>query len=212
MLCVLHFEPILTAWSHTPDDAALVLVVPLHVEVTVVRDGEYVRRQLAYLLVGVEADLVGSVDRQKLVGIHCHQDWACVSLQEAKNRRVNNKNIYIYYCAFKRQNVLICLQIIQYNCRYDLCVFSMCLLFDSFLVSNNFYSNNCPFHFNWLEQTWGSWSHESVTLGANFNFLKWYMGGYNNQICFKMLFKKLLKKLKRKKKLLSKQVRIKISH
>ena len=96
MLCLLHFEPILTTWSHAPDDAALVLVVPLHVEVTVVGDGEYVRRQLAYLLIGVEADLVGSVDRQKLVGIHCHQDWACVSLQEAKNR----VNIYIYYCAF----------------------------------------------------------------------------------------------------------------
>lgn len=61
MLYVLHFEPTLIC-SHTPDDAALVLVVPLHVEVTVVCYGEYMWRQLAYLLIGVEADMVWSVD------------------------------------------------------------------------------------------------------------------------------------------------------
>lgn len=60
--------------THLPDDAALVLVVSLHVEVTVVCYGEYVRRQLAYLLIGVEADLVWSVDGQQLVGINCYQD------------------------------------------------------------------------------------------------------------------------------------------
>lgn len=47
---------------HTPDDAALVLVVSLHVEVAVVCYGKYVWRHLADLLVGVEADLVWSVD------------------------------------------------------------------------------------------------------------------------------------------------------
>lgn len=47
---------------HTPDDAALVLVVSLHVEVAVVCDRKDVWRHLADLLVGVEADLVWSVD------------------------------------------------------------------------------------------------------------------------------------------------------
>lgn len=42
-----------------PDDAALVLVVALHVEVAVIRDGKDVRWHLTDLLVGVEADLVG---------------------------------------------------------------------------------------------------------------------------------------------------------
>ncbi len=72
--------------SHTPDDAALVLVVPLHVEVTVVCDGKDVRRHLANLLVGVQADLVCSVDGQQLVRIHCDQDGACVRLQEAEKQ------------------------------------------------------------------------------------------------------------------------------
>lgn len=70
--------------QHIPDDAALVLVVSLHVEVTVVCYGEYVRRQFAYLLVGVEADLVWSVDGQQLVGIYRYQDGACICLQEAR--------------------------------------------------------------------------------------------------------------------------------
>lgn len=59
--------------KHKPDDAALVLVVPLHVEVTVVCDGEYVRRHLSDLLIGVEADLVWSIDGQQLVRVDCYQ-------------------------------------------------------------------------------------------------------------------------------------------
>lgn len=59
--------------KHKPDDAALVLVVPLHVEVTVVCDGEYVWRHLADLLIGVEADLVWSIDGQQLVRVDCYQ-------------------------------------------------------------------------------------------------------------------------------------------
>lgn len=55
-----------------PDDAALVLVVALHVEVAVVGDGEYVRRHLSDLLVGVEADLIRSVDGEQLVGVDRH--------------------------------------------------------------------------------------------------------------------------------------------
>lgn len=72
--------------SHTPDDAALVLVVTLHVEVTVVSDGEYVWRHLPDLLVGVEADLIWGVDGEQLVGIDCDEDRACVCLQGARHK------------------------------------------------------------------------------------------------------------------------------
>lgn len=63
-----------TTSTNTPDDTTLVLVVSLHVEVTVVCYGKYVRRHLADLLIGVEADLVRGVDGQQLVGIDGHQD------------------------------------------------------------------------------------------------------------------------------------------
>lgn len=66
--------------SFPPDDAALVAVVPLHVEVTVVGDGKDVRRHFSDLFVGVEADLVGCVDGQQLVWVHGHQDGARVRL------------------------------------------------------------------------------------------------------------------------------------
>lgn len=74
-----------------PDDAALVLVVALHVEVAVVCDGEYVRRHFPDLLVGVEADLIRGVDGEQLVGVDGHQDGAGVRLQEAQtsNSAVN---------------------------------------------------------------------------------------------------------------------------
>ena len=67
--------------THRPYNAALVLLVSLHVEVAVVCDGEDVRRQLADLLVGVQADLVGGVDGQQLVRVDGHQDRACERLQ-----------------------------------------------------------------------------------------------------------------------------------
>lgn len=83
----------------SPDDATLVLVVTLHVEVTVVGDGEYVRRHLADLLVGVEADLVRSVDGEQLVGVDRHQDGACVRLQE------DHKQDWMFKTLTRRQNI-----------------------------------------------------------------------------------------------------------
>lgn len=67
-----------------PDDAALVLVIPLHVKVTVVSNGKDMRRHLSNLLVGVQADLVSCVDGQKLIWVHCHQYWPCVCLKKSK--------------------------------------------------------------------------------------------------------------------------------
>lgn len=55
-----------------PDDAALVLVVALHVEVAVVCNGKDVRWHLPNLFIGVQANLVWCVDRQQLVGVHSH--------------------------------------------------------------------------------------------------------------------------------------------
>lgn len=55
-----------------PDNAALVTVVPLHVEVTVVSYGKDVRRHFTDLLVGILADLVSCVDWQQLVWIYCN--------------------------------------------------------------------------------------------------------------------------------------------
>lgn len=63
-----------------PDYAALVSVVPLHVEVTIVGDGKDVRWHFPDLLVGVEADLIGGVDGQQLVRVDGHQDGAGVRL------------------------------------------------------------------------------------------------------------------------------------
>lgn len=68
-----------------PDDAALVTVVPLHVEVAVVSYGEDVRRHLANLLVGVQADLIRCVDRQQLVRIDGNQYGASIRLQGNRN-------------------------------------------------------------------------------------------------------------------------------
>lgn len=48
--------------SHIPDDATLILVVPLHVEVAIICYGKDVRWNLPYLLISVEADLVWSID------------------------------------------------------------------------------------------------------------------------------------------------------
>lgn len=79
-----------------PDDAALVFVVALHVEVAVVCNGEDMRRHFPNLLVGVEADLIGRVDGEQLVGVHCHQDGAGVRLQEAQT-----------HCAVKQTRHLL---------------------------------------------------------------------------------------------------------
>jgi len=72
--------------SFLPDDAALVPVVPLHVEVTVVSDSKDVWRHFTNLLVGVEADLVGRVDGQQLIRVDGHQDGACVCLRKEEKK------------------------------------------------------------------------------------------------------------------------------
>lgn len=66
--------------SFLPDDTALVTVVPLHVEVTVVSNGKDMGRHFTNLLVGVEANLVSCVDGQQLVRVHGHQDGTSVCL------------------------------------------------------------------------------------------------------------------------------------
>ena len=68
------------------DDHALVVLVAAHVVVGVVADGEYVRRQLADLLVAILLDLLARVDRQDLIRIHCHQYGARVCLREQPNQ------------------------------------------------------------------------------------------------------------------------------
>lgn len=69
-----------------PDNAALVTVVPLHVEVAVVSNGKDVRGHFTDLLVGVLADLVGCVDCQQLVWIYCNQYGACICLWRSIDR------------------------------------------------------------------------------------------------------------------------------
>lgn len=71
-----------------PDNATLVLVITLHIEVAVVCDGKDVRRHLSYLLIGVETDLVCCVDGQQLVRVHCHQDGPCVCLPSGQIRGI----------------------------------------------------------------------------------------------------------------------------
>lgn len=69
-----------------PDNAALVTVVSLHVEVAVVSYGKDVGRHFTDLLVSVLADLVSCVDRQQLVWIYCNQYGACICLLRSIDR------------------------------------------------------------------------------------------------------------------------------
>lgn len=69
-----------------PDNAALVTVIPLHIEVAVVSYGKDVRGHFTDLLVGVLADLVSCVDRQQLVWIYCNQYGACICLWRSIDR------------------------------------------------------------------------------------------------------------------------------
>lgn len=91
-----------------PDDAALVLVVALHVEVAVVCDGEYVRRHFPDLLVGVEADLIRGVDGEQLVGVDGHQDGAGVGLQEAQAHSKGAVKLHSPLSPLTCQNFLKC--------------------------------------------------------------------------------------------------------
>lgn len=64
-----------------PDDAALALFVAAHVEEAAVSDGEDVRRQFSQPPVGVHVHVVCGVEGQHLVRVDCHQNGACVRLQ-----------------------------------------------------------------------------------------------------------------------------------
>lgn len=68
---------------HSPDNTALVSLVPLHIEVTVVCNGKDMRWKLSNPLVIVQSDLIRRVEGQQLVWIHCYKDWSCVSLENS---------------------------------------------------------------------------------------------------------------------------------
>ena len=64
----------------SPDDATLVPLALLHVEVAAVGDGKDVRRQLAHMALVVQLYLLRGVEGQHLERVHRHQDGACVCL------------------------------------------------------------------------------------------------------------------------------------
>lgn len=70
-----------------PDDTALVTVVPLHVEVTIVSDGKNMGRQFTNFLISVVSNLVSCVNGQQLVRVNSHQDRASVCLQTEEQDR-----------------------------------------------------------------------------------------------------------------------------
>lgn len=69
--------------AHSPDHTALVSLIPLHIEVTVICNGKDMRWKLSNPLVTVESDLIHRVEGQQLVWIHCYKDWSCVSLENS---------------------------------------------------------------------------------------------------------------------------------
>ena len=64
----------------SPDDATLVPLALLHVEVAAVGNGKDVRRQLAHMALVVQLYLLRGVEGQHLERVHRHQDGACVCL------------------------------------------------------------------------------------------------------------------------------------
>ena len=70
--------------TYSPDDDTLVLHVALHVVVGIISDGEDVWRLFSYFPITVIFDLLGCVDGQNLVRVHCHQDGTRVRLREAR--------------------------------------------------------------------------------------------------------------------------------
>ena len=64
----------------SPDNAALVPLVLLHVEVAAVGNGKDMRRQLARMVLVVQLHLLHGVEGQHLERVHRHQDGACVRL------------------------------------------------------------------------------------------------------------------------------------
>lgn len=63
-----------------PNYYTLILAVSVHVRVTVVADGEYVRWQLADFTILVQFDLLRSINRQYLIRVDGDQDGARVCL------------------------------------------------------------------------------------------------------------------------------------
>lgn len=72
-----------TSWVQSPDHTALISLIPLHIEVTVVCNGKDMRWQLSNPLVAVQPDKIDCVERQQLVWIHCYQDRSRVSLENS---------------------------------------------------------------------------------------------------------------------------------
>jgi hypothetical protein len=91
-----YFIPVL------PDNDTLVLRVPLHVVVSVVRYSEYVRRQFTDLFVTIQLNLFGGVDGKDLVWIDCHQNGPSVRLQ---NTNMCNRLLNAYICALNLKNM-----------------------------------------------------------------------------------------------------------
>jgi len=65
-----------------PNYYTLILAVSIHVCVTVIADGEYVRRQLADFTIFVQFDLLRGINRQYLIWVDGDQDGARVCLQK----------------------------------------------------------------------------------------------------------------------------------
>ena len=77
-----------------PDDDTLVLLIPFHVVVWVVTNGEYVGREFPDLFVSVLLDLFRCVDREDLVRVDSHQNWSSVCLIKIKEI-----NTILYFIA-----------------------------------------------------------------------------------------------------------------
>lgn len=138
-----------------PNYYALILAVSIHVRITIIADGEYVRRQLPDFTILVEFDLFRGINRQYLIWIDSDQDGTCVRLQ----------NYYVILClrgsldsctriSLNRSSLIVLLQrIIRHLRKWD----SRCNVLINFA--------ECPPHgglLNWsyllhLVPRWRAW-------------------------------------------------------
>lgn len=79
--------------TERPNDAALVFVVPSHVEETGVCDGEDMWGEITQPPVCVLLHLLWSVDWQQLVRVHCHQNRPRVCLSKQTNKNVVSRSL-----------------------------------------------------------------------------------------------------------------------
>lgn len=63
-----------------PNYYALILAISIHMRITIIADGEYVRWQLPNFTILVEFDLLRGVNRQYLVRVDGDQDGARIRL------------------------------------------------------------------------------------------------------------------------------------